>query len=114
MADSGYYVLVENERGVPGRLDMYYYTAPPGPRQGRGTRMTDGSCWGGVVAGHVAFVGLRFVWCRGRFPLVRCGCGQAVSAFASFAGTVVCLRAAKCYARFQGERCNIFTGLPHD
>eukprot|EP00969_Alexandrium_andersonii_P303989 13437340-Alexandrium_andersonii.AAC.1 len=34
MADSGYYVLVENERGVPGRLDVHYYTAPPGPDPG--------------------------------------------------------------------------------
>eukprot|EP00969_Alexandrium_andersonii_P257129 11368428-Alexandrium_andersonii.AAC.1 len=32
-ADNGYYVLVENERGVPGRFDVYYYTSPPEPRE---------------------------------------------------------------------------------
>eukprot|EP00969_Alexandrium_andersonii_P202140 8932269-Alexandrium_andersonii.AAC.1 len=33
MADNGYYALVENERGVPGRFDVHYYTSPPGPRE---------------------------------------------------------------------------------
>eukprot|EP00969_Alexandrium_andersonii_P178771 7903729-Alexandrium_andersonii.AAC.1 len=69
---------VENERCVPGRFDVYFYPEPPTRGQWwdhwgvvedlagsilelsqfrygrRGPVVSDGSCWGGLLAGHLS------------------------------------------------------------